>query len=599
MTSTGKVRNVGLTGVNVTGGRRTGALAGTNSGAISGSSAEGTVSGNSFGGLVGKNDAGATITASYANVAVSGVGGVSGPGGGLVGENSGTIRASYATGAVSGHQRIGGLVGSQSSTSVIKASYATGVVSGTGTPLGGLVGSGSNGTVTNSYWNTDTSGQTSSAGGTGKTTSELQTPTAYGTSPSIYANWNLDLDGMAGDDDPWDFGGSADYPALDYGSLSPWASQWKLLLTATAGGRRVTLNWPPGAYGDRPAAIAQWQYRQKEGANAYGAWQSATGSGPNTARHVVTGLTGGTLYAFQVRAANAGGEAVGPESAEASATPSTLGPPARPSGLTATPGPGKATLSWAAGTDGGGVAIDRWEYRQRAGSGNYGSWVQISTDPATVQHEVGSLTPGTLYTFQVRALNARGDGQSATASATPTVVPPAQPTGLTATAGAGQVTLMWAAGTNSGSAPIDRWQYRQKEGTSAYGGWMQISTAPATTQHLVTSLLASTLYTFQVRAGNTGGAAFGPESAEVSATPTLGPPAQPTGLTATPGNALVTLRWDAGTVHGGAPINLWQYRQKEGAGAYGSWTQISTTPTTTEHGLTATPDNRQVTRCPA
>ena len=303
VTSTGKVRNVGLTGVNVTGGRRTGALAGTNSGAISGSSAEGTVSGNSFGGLVGKNDAGATITASYANVAVSGVGGVSGPGGGLVGENSGTIRASYATGAVSGHQRIGGLVGSQSSTSVIKASYATGVVSGTGTPLGGLVGSGSNGTVTNSYWNTDTSGQTSSAGGTGKTTSELQTPTAYGTSPSIYANWNLDLDGMAGDDDPWDFGGSADYPALDYGSLSPWASQWKLLLTATAGGRRVTLNWPPGAYGDRPAAIAQWQYRQKEGANAYGAWQSATGSGPNTARHVVTGLTGGD--AIDVRASGA------------------------------------------------------------------------------------------------------------------------------------------------------------------------------------------------------------------------------------------------------------------------------------------------------
>ena len=313
-------------------------------------------------------------------------------------------------------------------------------------------------------------------------------------------------------------------------------------------------------------------------------WTTISGSGPATTTTRVTNLANGTAHIFQVRAHNSEGS--GAASAEVSATPRVLSAPAAPSGLTAAPGPGKATLTWNAGTDDGGVAIDRWEYRQRAGAANYGSWLQVSTDPATVQHEVGSLTPGTRYTFQVRAHNARGDGQSAEASATPTVVPPAQPTGLTATAGAGQVTLMWASGTNSGSAPIDRWQYRQKAGSGAYGSWMQLSTDPAAVQHVVTSLLAGTLHTFQVRAGNTGGAAFGPESAEASATPTLGPPAQPTGLTATPDNRQVTLRWEAGTAHGGAPINLWQYRQKEGAGAYGSWTQISTTPTTTEHELT-------------
>ncbi len=694
VTAAGKIRSVGLTGVNVSGGTRNGALAGKNSGAISGSHAQGSVTATTTtaGGLVGENAAGA-ITASYAEVSVDGGVGSSQLGG-LVGLLSGgAITASYATGTVSGDAlagNVGGLAG-RNSGGAITASYSTGLVSGTGASIGGLVGSVSaGGTVTNSYWDTTTSSRTSSAGGTGKTTSELKTPTAY---TGIYADWDLNVDGRPGDDDPWDFGGSADYPALDYGSLSPWASQWKLLLTATPGGRRVTLNWNPGAYGDRPAAITQWQYRQKEGANAYGAWQAVPNSGPNTAQHVVTPLTGGTLYTFQVRAANTGGEAVGPESAEVSATPSTLGPPGQPTGLTATPdnrqvtltwdagiddggaaitlwdfrystdgtldgspasvevwttisgsgpattttrvtglvngtahlfqvrahnsegsraasaevsatprvlsapaaptgltaapGPGKATLTWAAGTDNGGVAIDRWEYRQRAGSGNYGSWVQISTDPATVQHEVGSLTPGTLYTFLVRAHNARGDGQSATTSATPTVVPPAQPTGLTATAGAGQVTLMWASGTNSGSAPIDRWQYRQKVGTDAYGSWTQISTDPGAVQHVVTSLLANTLHTFQVRAHNSEGA--GPASAEASATPTLGPPAQPTGLTVTPGNTRVVLRWNPGTSHGGAAINLWQYRQKAGSGAYGSWTQISTTPTTTQHevsGLT-------------
>ena len=198
-----------------------------------------------------------------------------------------------------------------------------------------------------------------------------------------------------------------------------------------------------------------------------------------------------------------------------------------------------------------------------------------------------SLIPHTRYTYQVRAHNTKGNGSSATASATTTAGPPAQPTGLTATAGAGQVTLMWDAGTGNGGAPIDRWEYRQRAGSGAYGSWMQISTATTTTQHVVTSLLANTLHTFRVRAQNSEG--DGTASAEASATPTLGPPAQPTGLTVTPGNTRVVLRWNAGTGHGGAAINLWQYRKKEGTSAYGTWTQISTTPTTTQHevsGLT-------------
>ena len=188
----------------------------------------------------------------------------------------------------------------------------------------------------------------------------------------------------------------------------------------------------------------------------------------------------------------------------------------------------------------------------------------------------------------MRAHNTKGNGPaSATAAATTTAGPPAQPTGLTATAGDGQVTLMWDAGTGNGGARISLWQYRQRAGSGAYGGWTRLSTDPGATRGVVTSLLANTLHTFQVRAHNSEGA--GPASAEASATPTLGPPAQPTGLTVTPGNTRAVLRWEAGTGHGGAAINLWQYRQKEGAGAYGTWTQISTTPTTTQHevsGLT-------------
>ena len=57
------------------------------------------------------------------------------------------------------------------------------------------------GTVTASYWDTTSSGKSTSPIGTGKTTSELQTPTAYGTGSSIYAAWNLDIDNADNDDD--------------------------------------------------------------------------------------------------------------------------------------------------------------------------------------------------------------------------------------------------------------------------------------------------------------------------------------------------------------------------------------------------------------
>ena len=36
----------------------------------------------------------------------------------------------------------------------------------------------------------------------------------------IYANWNVDVDGVTGNDNPWDFGTSSQYPVLKYGGHS-------------------------------------------------------------------------------------------------------------------------------------------------------------------------------------------------------------------------------------------------------------------------------------------------------------------------------------------------------------------------------------------
>ncbi len=207
----GTVRDIGTVGGSVTGLQDVGGLVGSG-GPIVDAYSTASVSGQFFvGGLVGL---GISITDAYATGTVSGTG--SGAGG-LVGlESGGTIRNAYATGAVSGSNKAGGLVGQTTNfAATILNAYATGAVSGS-TDVGGLVGTteGNSDTVTNvyatgavhgsssvgglfgiatgatisnAYWDTDTSGTSSSAAGTGLTTAQIQSalPSGFGGS-----NWS-------------------------------------------------------------------------------------------------------------------------------------------------------------------------------------------------------------------------------------------------------------------------------------------------------------------------------------------------------------------------------------------------------------------------
>jgi hypothetical protein len=95
--------------------------------------------------------------------------------GGLVGYSwNGTVSNSYSTGSVTGDKYVGGLVGGNTYGAAVSNSYSTGSVTGD-KYVGGLVGRNSNNaTVSNSFWDTQTSGQSTSAGGTGKNTTEMQ-----------------------------------------------------------------------------------------------------------------------------------------------------------------------------------------------------------------------------------------------------------------------------------------------------------------------------------------------------------------------------------------------------------------------------------------
>ena len=170
---------------------------GPNNSYVSHSYATGSVTstGVNVGGLVGLGDEG-NITSSYATGAVSGsasVGGLAGAftycGGGC------TVSNSYATGSVSGSSTAGGLIGAIASLSgpgvSLTDSYSVGAVAGSGATIGGFIGQSSI-AATSCFWDTTTSGQSSSATGTGETTSAMKLASTFAAWPtSATGDWVL------------------------------------------------------------------------------------------------------------------------------------------------------------------------------------------------------------------------------------------------------------------------------------------------------------------------------------------------------------------------------------------------------------------------
>jgi hypothetical protein len=87
--------------------------------------------------------------------------------------------------------------------------YGSGGVSGTGENVGGLVGLGAAKNVTLSSWDIRTSGQAASAGGTGKTTAEMQTAKTF-----LDAGWDFGGETVNGTEDIWWILEGKDYPRL-------------------------------------------------------------------------------------------------------------------------------------------------------------------------------------------------------------------------------------------------------------------------------------------------------------------------------------------------------------------------------------------------
>lgn len=148
--SGGKVQNLTLENVNISGTYYVGSVVGTNFGTVSGCTASGNITGTEtlVGGVVGWNKG--TVTGCTASGNISGRRNT----GGVVGENVGTVTACHATGDVTGtEEAAGGVVGWNYYGTVTACYHVIGDVT---CPrwAGSVVGyNGGVGTVTACYWN--------------------------------------------------------------------------------------------------------------------------------------------------------------------------------------------------------------------------------------------------------------------------------------------------------------------------------------------------------------------------------------------------------------------------------------------------------------
>ena len=222
-------------------------------------------------------------------------------------------------------------------------------------------------------------------------------------------------------------------PASDRLDATPKAVPYAPTNLSAAGGNgQVALSW------DDPEddTITGYKYSTDGGTT----FAEIGGSGATTTTYTVTGLTNGVTHTLALRAVNDLGNG-------APSTVSALMVPVAPANLSAAPGDGKVALSWA---DPGNATITKYQY-STAGVANFSDF-DGGSNSATTAYTVTGLTNYQEYSFQIRAVNASGEGPASnSAIATPRAPKPAKPTGLGAVASDTRVTLSW---DNPGNSTI-------------------------------------------------------------------------------------------------------------------------------------------------
>jgi hypothetical protein len=265
-------------------------------------------------------------------------------------------------------------------------------------------------------------------------------------------------------------------------------------------------------------------------------------------------------HAFSPRAAAAaagmavllaGGTATGAMAAVTSASASsarqaTPTAPGAPTGLTAAPGNGTATLSWSPPSSDGGSPVDFYVIEGGTSPSDDGILDKAGGPTATIS----GLTNGTAYYFSVHAQNAFGDGASATVTVTPqdsgsvtdSGSRPGSPTVLKTSYGDGFIALSWSPPASAGSSPVTGYHVYIGS-SSSFAGAREFTTSGRSFR--LTDAENGSTYFVKVTALNAAGEGPATPMTVVIPVPHVVPtrPVAPSGLTARVSHRSVILSW--------------------------------------------------------
>ena len=263
------------------------------------------------------------------------------------------------------------------------------------------------------------------------------------------------------------------------------------------------------------------------------------GSGPINATWLDTNAVNGTTYYYVVQSVNPTGSS-GNSPQSPGATPSaalTTTAPAAPTGLAVTSsGHHSVTFSWIASSGANYYTVLRSTLvNSGGGSSNTLSTIILNNTNTGTSYTDTSPTDGSIYSYFITATSAGGTcGNSASVVAVP--VPPAPataPGSLTGSIVTTNVTLNWSAVSGAVGYIVTR-------AASLNGTYTLLSSVTETTYKDI-GVNSNATYYYHVEAMNAGGTST---NALVIVN---GPPAAPASLSATAGNAQITLTWAAST----------------------------------------------------
>ncbi len=270
----------------------------------------------------------------------------------------------------------------------------------------------------------------------------------------------------------------------------------------------IVLAWDPS---NDNIGVARYEIQRCQGNNNCTNFeQIATTTTPG---YTNTGLTPDTPYRYRVRAADAAGNLSNYSNTLDGRTSADRTPPSVPTGLSASNRTETSiTLTWNASTDNIGVA--RYEIERCLGS-ECARRVR-PTPPTAISYTDSGLSPGTTYTYRVRAIdaagNSSGDSDGFSVATLADTTPPPPPAGLTSPAQTETtISLSWTAPsdpsgireyviercitdgcefveirrttetryTDTGLPPGTRYSYQIKaiDGANNHGGYARIDTA--------------------------------------------------------------------------------------------------------------------------